>query len=73
MAEGRSNEKIRITVKTPKEKQAIEIDGDADIKEVSSYVCNVFIDVQVMCEHICMYVIAQRLSSCFLVFLLKLE
>lgn len=36
MAEGQSSQKIKITVKTPKEKQTIEIDENADIKEVSN-------------------------------------
>lgn len=36
MAEGQSSQKIHVTVKTPKAKQIIEIDENADIKEVSS-------------------------------------
>lgn len=39
MAEGLdSSKKITITVKTPKEKQQIEISEDADIKDVSAVV-----------------------------------
>lgn len=37
MAEGQSSQKINVTVKTPKAKQTIEIDENADIKEVSLY------------------------------------
>lgn len=35
MAEGQDPKKITITVKTPKEKQQVEIEEDADIKKVS--------------------------------------
>lgn len=34
MAEGQEGKKITITVKTPKEKQQVEIEEDADIKKV---------------------------------------
>lgn len=34
MAEGQEAKKITITVKTPKEKQQVEIEEDADIKKV---------------------------------------
>lgn len=35
MAESGSEKKITITVKTPKEKQTIEVDENAEIKDVS--------------------------------------
>lgn len=39
MAEGQDeSKKICVSVKTPKEKQIIEISEDADIKEVSTYI-----------------------------------
>lgn len=43
MAEGQEDpKKITITVKTPKEKQQIEIEEDADIKKVSTVTSQIF-------------------------------
>lgn len=35
MAEGTESKKIKITVKTPKDKKTLEIDEDTEIKDVS--------------------------------------